>query len=254
VLLYYPYPTDNELFKEMGGDDQRESRSWYAEAAIRNHSNFSNMFLFAMNSNLPRGKVSILDYGGGGGQFALTCKSYLFDSDVYFVDVRDDGLLDEWKLVNRQIKFKDFPTDRTRFDYIFLNDVFEHVLDPVSVLKQLAGKLEDTGKIFIDTPKQFWIYPITKLLSKHRLYGKVLRGTVSSAHLQIWSRRAFELVVSMSDLKIEKYSEVSEYTMPSDFYLNNMRIENRVMRLAGHLFYRNAKHVAKNKILCLLSK
>ena len=56
--------------------------------------------------------------------------------------------------------------DQTTFDFIFLNGVFEHIGDPLFVLQQLSLKLKPKGKIFIDTPKQFWIYPITKILSK----------------------------------------------------------------------------------------
>ena len=116
----------------------------------------------------------------------------------------------------------------------------------------MAGKLKSGGKLSIDTPKQFWIYPFTKLVSKS-LYTKVLRGTVSTAHLQIWSKKSFELVVKESGLKISKYEESSEYTMPVDFYMKNMRITNPILKLAGQVFYRNAKWLAKNKIVCVLS-
>jgi 2-polyprenyl-3-methyl-5-hydroxy-6-metoxy-1,4-benzoquinol methylase len=134
-----------------------------------------------------------------------------------------------------------------------LNDVFEHVRDPEFVLKQLAGKLKSGGKLFIDTPKQFWIYPVTRVVSKS-LYTKVLNGTVSIAHLQIWSKKSFELVVRKSGLKISKYKEISEYTMPAGFYLKNMGIANPILKLLGFVFYRNAKWFAKNKIVCVLSK
>ena len=151
-----------------------------------------------------------------------------------------------------QIPFGSFSKDATKFDFIFLNDVFEHVSDPGFVLKQLAGKLKTGGKLFIDTPRQFWIYPFTKLMSKS-LYTKVLRGTVSTAHLQIWSRKSFEFVVRESGLKVRKYEESSEYTMPADFYLDNMGIRNPILRFAGRVFYGNARWLAKNKIVCVLS-
>ncbi|MEQ1646318.1 MAG: class I SAM-dependent methyltransferase, partial [Pyrinomonadaceae bacterium] len=162
-------------------------------------------------------------------------------------------LLDEWRPMNTQIPFAEFARDETKFDIIFLNDVFEHVSDPKSVLKQLAAKLKPDGRIFIDTPKQFWLYPATKLASKS-LYTKILRGTVSIYHLQIWSRKSFEIAVSASGLRVEKYHETSEYTMPASFYLRNMGITNPVVKLAGRVFYRNAKYLAKNKIMCVLVK
>jgi 2-polyprenyl-3-methyl-5-hydroxy-6-metoxy-1,4-benzoquinol methylase len=143
--------------------------------------------------------------------------------------------------------------DDTKFDFIFLNDVFEHVSDPGLVLKKLSIKLKTDGKLFIDTPKQFWIYPFTKLVSKS-LYTKVLIGTISTAHLQIWSKKSFELVVRESELKIRKYEESSEYTMPANFYMKNMGITNPILKLAGRAFYGSAAWIAKNKIVCVLGK
>jgi hypothetical protein len=49
------------------------------------------------------------------------------------------------------------------------------------------------------------------------------------------------------------YREISEFTMPADYYLNNMGIENGLVRLVGTMFYSHAKRLAKNKILALVS-
>jgi len=210
------------------------------------------MLRFAMDESYKGKKLNILDYGGGGGQFTLVCKSHFPEANVFITDISDGSLLQEWSASNIQIPFRSFAEDGTQFDFIFLNDVFEHVSDPRFVLRQLAGKLKTGGKLFIDTPKQFWIYPLTRLVSKP-LYTKVLKGTVSAAHLQIWSKKSFELVVGDSGLKISKYEESSEYTMPAGFYMKNMDITHPMLQLAGHVFYRNAKWLAKNKIVCVLS-
>lgn len=206
-----------------------------------------------MDDSFKGRKLDILDYGGGGGQFALVCKSHFPQSNIFITDISDESLLDEWRDFNIQIPFRSFDENNHKFDFIFLNDVFEHVSDPLFVLNQLSEKLKSDGKLFIDTPKQFWIYPVTKLLST-ALYTKVLRGTVTTSHLQIWSKKAFELVVKASDLKIINYSETSEYSMPGDFYMKNMGINNPKLKMAGQIFYGNAKWLAKNKIMCVLSK
>ena len=255
VMLYYPYPADDSQLQSKS-DGKNWSRDqvlgWYSKASFHNHTNFTNMIRFAMDESYLGKQLDILDYGGGGGQFALVCKSHFPEATVYITDFSDESLLQEWSDTNIQIPFGSFSKDARKFDFIFLNDVFEHVSDPGFVLKQLAGKLKTGGKLFIDTPKQFWIYPFTKLVSK-ALYTKVLRGTVSTAHLQIWSKKSFELVVRESGLKVSKYEESSEYTMPADFYLDNMRIRNPILRLAGRVFYGNSRWLAKNKIVCVLS-
>ena len=161
-------------------------------------------------------------------------------------------MLEEWEALNTQIPFKEFFEDQRKFDIIFLNDVFEHLSDPLFVLRQLSGKLKESGKIFIDTPKQFWIYPITQILSKS-LYRKLLKGTVSEAHLQIWSKKSFELAVKECGLSIYKYAEESEFTMPAEFYMKNAGVNNFILKFAGHLFYRYSRYVSKNKIMCVLT-
>jgi ubiquinone/menaquinone biosynthesis C-methylase UbiE len=253
VLLYWPYPkSDRQLVQAEGKPWPTEKVvEWYSESSFFNHSNFTNMLRFTMDESFKNRTLDILDYGGGGGQFALVCRSHFPDSTVYITDISDDSLLEAWKPLNIQIRFKDFANDQRKFDVIFLNDVFEHVSDPLFVLRQLAGKLKSRGRIFIDTPKQFWIYPLARRLSK-TLYTKVLRGTVSPAHLQIWSRQSFELVVRESGLLLSRYEESSEYTMPADFYMKNMGIRNPLIRLAGRLFYRNARYLANNKIITVL--
>ncbi len=256
VLLFWPYPkSDDALISDGEGKiwPRDAALEWYSLSSFRNHDNFTQMLRFTIDESLRNKRLNILDYGGGGGQFALVCRSHFPEVRVYITDISDESLLEDWKPMNTQIPFIKFADDDTKFDFIFLNDVFEHVSDPQVVLTQLASKLTDTGKIFIDTPKQFWVFQAAKMLSSS-LYAKVLRGTVSLSHLQIWSKRSFDLVVNDSGLKITKYKESSEYTMPAAFYMKNMGITNPFVTFLGAFFYRNAKYLAKNKIQCVLEK
>ena len=138
-------------------------------------------------------------------------------------------------------------------DVIFLNDVFEHLESPLETLSLLATKLNPGGRIFVDTPKTFWLYPALRAVWPS-LYGKLCDGTVTKSHLQIWTRRSFEHAVKASSLGISRYAEVSEFTMPPDFYLASMAVKNAAVRLAGRLFYANARWLAKNKIMSVLAR
>lgn len=251
ALMFYPYPTEEELFESA--TDVSGYRDWYFRSSFYNQENFTKVIRFAMDESNQGRELQILDFGAGGGQFGVVLKSLFPMGDIYAVDVRDDAILTEWKPLNRQILFNDFASDRILFDYIFLNDVFEHLSDPLAALEMLKTKLKIDGKIFIDTPKQFWIYPVSKFFSK-TLYTKILKGTVSKAHLQIWTKRAIALTIRNAGLQIDKYKELSEYTMPPEYYLQNMGIKNPLIRFSGKLFYSNAKYLANNKIYCLLSK
>lgn len=258
VLLYYPYPEKISLEARHDPDSilnyQKNYREWYTHAARLNHLNFTAMFLFAIeHPETIAAPVKILDYGAGAGQFATICKSFIPWCKVYSVDIINYGLLNEYRPFTTQIEWGNFENDETLFDYIFLNDVFEHINDSRSTLEILAKKLKPSGKLFIDTPKQFWLYPMLRFSSKS-LYGKLLKGTVSIAHLQIWSRKSFFSIVNQSGFRIEKYLELSEFSMQPNIYLKNMGINNIFLVYLGNLFYRGAKLVAKNKIMCLLVK
>jgi 2-polyprenyl-3-methyl-5-hydroxy-6-metoxy-1,4-benzoquinol methylase len=211
------------------------------------------MIRFAMDESHKWRELRVLDYGGGGGQFAFVFKSHFPQSTVYITDINDNRLLDEWGCCNRQIPFEQFPSDRNTYDFIFMCDVFEHISDPTSTLLQLICKLNDNGKIFIDTPKYFWLYPVLQRTSKY-LYSRLLKGTVSMAHLQLWSKESFYMVVKEAGLAVTKYSETSEFTMPADFYLHNMGINNKLLRIIGRLFYKSSKVLVRNKIMSVLSK
>jgi len=256
VLLYYPYPPEQQLpgRNEPPEESRQKYRDWYLQAARLNHRNFTNAIRFTVDGVWKGEKLAVLDFGGGGGQFALVLKSHFYNAEVYMVDVDDHSMIDEWSCLNHHIRFSDFRADPTRFDFIFLNDVFEHVADPVATLQLLSRKLSQEGRIFIDTPRQFWLYPLLRGVARGSLYQKLLRGTVSTAHLQIWSSRAFEYAVAQAGLRIRKRLRASEFTMRPDFYLDQVGISNPLLRAAGQAFYRLARVGAKNKIWCVLSR
>ncbi|MEX2163595.1 MAG: class I SAM-dependent methyltransferase [Sulfuricaulis sp.] len=260
-MLCYPYPsTDEEQFASGTGradvsnsaNIHRGKLAWHLRSGARNHHNFTSMAEFVLTDADRQRRLNVLDYGGGGGQFALVLKSLYPLATPYIVDINDAKLLDEFRPLNTQIRFADFEEDATKFDVIFMNDVFEHVSNPLGVLRLLRTKLTcGDGRVFIDTPRQFWIYPATELLW-NRLHEKLLRGTVDFDHQQIWSRRSFLHVVRAAGFGIQKYVETSEFTQPPEFYLDNMKISNRAVRVSGKLLYAVGRSIAKNKILAVL--
>lgn len=262
VLLCWPYPLIREAtYLDLNDNfDASEKQSlqniwlnWHINSGNRNHHNFQNMAQFALNDNQRHRKLQILDYGGGGGQFSLVLKSLYPLADSFIVDMQDNILLDVYRPMNQQIKFADFELDARKFDVIFMNDVFEHVSDPIGLLRVLRIKLKEDGYIFIDTPCQFWLYSFTKIISRN-IHIKVLRGTVDYDHQQIWSKKSFETALNKSGFKITKYKQLSEYTQGASFYLDNMGIKNIFIRALGYLFVMLSPVIAKNKIMCLATK
>lgn len=254
ALLYYPYPTQDDLphlDAVNRGKAWNDWTEWYYAAAPRNHTNFTEMLRFATPGWPTSFTGDFLDYGGGGGQFAVVVASHFPNVTTWLTDIDPTSVLEQWRPYNRVIPFDSFPEDTTRFDAIFLNDVYEHVSSPREVLELLVPKLKPNGVIFIDTPRTFWLYPLLRTVNP-RLYTKLCRGTVSRSHLQIWTRRAFETVVSQTGLRVDRYHECSEFTMPPEFYLKNMGITNPLVRAVGRTFYRSARVLARNKIMAVL--
>ena len=265
VLLFYPYPeNDEDIFKNKKytkdniainnnfEETKKRQLDYILKSGNLNISNFKQMIEFSIPKNYKEGKLEVLDYGGGGGQFASILKEMFPKSEVYITDLYDEKLLNEYSFFNNQIKFSEFKNDKTKFDFIFLNDVFEHLSDPANVLKTLKNKLKDKdSRIFIDTPKKFWIYEFSSIFSKN-LYRKILNGTVDQDHQQIWSKKSFYLIAKNSGLVIDKYKELTEFTQPASFYLDAMKIKNLILRILGKIFYLCAPIIAKNKIISTL--
>ena len=159
--------------------------------------------------------------------------------------------METYASVNNQVKFADFENNTKKFDFIFMNDVFEHLTFPLETLELLKTKLKPNGKIFIDTPCTFWLYPITKIFSK-RLHKKLLKGTVDADHQQIWSTKSFFKICQKAGFSVLRFKKLSEYTQSAEFYLDNMDIKNPILRLLGKIFVLLSPIIARNKIMAVI--
>ena len=249
VHLFYPYPEDDEeilsknkytkdniAVSENRSETQSRQRDYLSKSGDLNISNFKRMINFTIPKSKNKEIIKILDYGGGSGQFAKICKIIFPNSEIYITDLYDEKLLDDFKTYNNQIKFDEFKNNNLKFDFIFLNDVFEHLSNPINVLKILNQKLKNKdSKIFIDTPKIFWIYDFFSYINLG-IYRKILNGTIDQDHQQVWTKKSFNLAIKKSNLIVEKYEEVTEFTQPAAFYLDAMKIKNILIRFLGKIF------------------
>tara|TARA_B100000795_G_C22730326_1_gene411111 strand:+ start:212 stop:1117 length:906 start_codon:yes stop_codon:yes gene_type:complete len=260
VLLNFPYVEPRETYflqRKVSQPEvnkaQKSTLAWHIESGARNHHNFTTMACFCEEYISRDKSIDVLDYGGGGGQFALVIKSLFPKSNCTIVDMNDIKLLEVYKPMNNQITFADFEDDTKKFDFIFLNDVFEHLTLPLETLELLRGKLKLNGRIFIDTPCTFWLYPLTKFISKG-IHTKLLKGTVTYDHQQIWSKKSFHLICYEAGFSVLRFKRLSEYTQPPEFYLDNMGIKNTLLRLIGKIFVLLSPFISKNKIMAVIEK
>ena len=250
VLLFYPYPDEKKIENVKLSEEQ--NYEWYENSFVRKLEGFKDIISFVFKKSSQK-EYKILDYGGSSGQFALIFKSVFPKADVFITDINDNSLFKEYSIMNKQIKFNNFNNDINKFDVIFLNDVYEHVSDPVNLIEILEKKLNDDGLIFIDTPRQFWIYPFFKLFNKY-IYRKILRGTVSGAHLQIWNEKSFKVSLRNTKLKIFKKKYYTELTQDPEYYVRGMTINNKFLKRIIIFGVSILLFTFKNKIFVILKK
>ena len=82
VLLNFPYAQVREkdyLSREYQDINlkslQERTLEWHIASGDRNHDNFTNMIKFCSQYLQRDRSIDVLDYGGGGGQFAAVLQS-----------------------------------------------------------------------------------------------------------------------------------------------------------------------------------
>lgn len=55
----------------------------------------------------------------------------------------------------------------------------------------------------------------------------------------------------MQDLRLPTFA-ARHYFRNADFYMKNMNVDHVVRKGLGRMFYKNARWLAKNKIVCVL--
>lgn len=86
----------------------------------------------------------------------------------------------------------------SRFDLVFASNVFEHVSDPVLLLKQVARKLAPEGILVIDVPKPTQASLGEGLLWQERYGGELFE---MHEHINHFSKRSLGLLVAAAGLE-----------------------------------------------------
>lgn len=91
--------------------------------------------------------VTCLDFGGGSGYFAKVLSEHGVNLTVYEPYGESLAMANNVRWVKEQ---KEIPRDA--FDWIFMIEVVEHLLDPVEDLRKIFSYLAPGGKLVITTP------------------------------------------------------------------------------------------------------
>lgn len=145
AMGYIKEPTSEELVKiyEKAWKDSNDSGRF---AAGTTSKRIAKSLISLFCGDLVRG--TCLDYGGGHGEFAkalLGCK-------VESVCVLEPfGPKQNIQGLDWVSSWSELPPER-KFDWIFMLEVIEHLLDPVKELSKIRRRLTFGGKLAITTP------------------------------------------------------------------------------------------------------
>ena len=161
----------------------------------------------------PSAKAKILDYGCGGASYIqyFHNKGY----DIWGADVSDE-VVSQSKLNGLNVKkvndFDEIPFPSDHFDIVYLMQVFEHLRDPNTFLKELNRVLVDRGHLYISIPNADSIW--------RRIFKKNwISGYFAPFHLAHYSEKTLTVLAEKYGFKVEK----TFYRTPESWFRLNVK-------------------------------
>lgn len=139
-------------------------------------------------------KTNVMDFGAGYGNFCsistkLGFNTYAFDLSADKTDhMNNMGIT----MINSFDKYKGF------FDLIYINQVLEHVSDPVGILTNLRLCLKGKGLIFIAVPN---CKKVKEILVKENLSQNLFLLVSPHQHINCYDNRSLKLLGLNAGLK-----------------------------------------------------
>jgi SAM-dependent methyltransferase len=229
LIFTTPLPSDKELQDFYQGFMFNKPESWEMKKAIVKKKK-ELIALFKLDLNTDYSNKKILDYGGGTGiAYKAMCELGL---DTYYQD------LDENAISFTQTNFS-LPKEKTirslnetdiKFDYIFSDNVIEHVKEPIAFTKALSSNLAEGGVLMIKTPHasntEILFNPIISIKGyflgalKYNSLFKSLQACInrfwhSDPPRHLYSFSALSLIKLAQQMNLEDMqSDVSYYKIP----------------------------------------
>lgn len=221
-------PTEEQL-KEMYGDEQSFERFSHlvsnAKVRDRHARTLREIRQFMLDSPVP---ARLFKVGTGSGEVLSQGREFGFevygnelsDAAIRIVRERYGDLLSQLPL--EQEGHGDF------FDVITMWGLLEHVLDPLSVLKDAFRVLRPRGIAYIYTPA--WC-PYDNIGLWFALLGRqtlLLDRRITLAHLQLFSTQAIRKALAAIGFELLRMDVVCEYNLPVTAYLESLGVPTTV--------------------------
>lgn len=144
----------------------------------------------AARFGLGSGPLAVLEVGTGGGALALACSRlghrYLGLEPLLGERFALGDVADRPGVEIRATRLEDLDTAE-RFDLVALDNVLEHLADPVGAVRSLLGRLRPGGVLWVQVPNE------ASLVAKHRLFSLFKERRITfPGHVNLFTQRTLE--------------------------------------------------------------
>lgn len=149
--------------------------------------------------NIPPTKLHFLDFGMGWGSYCLQLKS--LDINAYGAELSQKRVENAKKNGITVLSWEEIT--HHKFDFINTDDVFEHLVDPIEVLKHLVNSLKKNGVIKITVPNAKVIEKAIKKMDWYAVRGTNdhLHGVSPLEHINCFYTKSLECLANQLNLK-----------------------------------------------------
>jgi len=139
-------------------------------------------------------EVNLMDFGAGYGNFCSMAVKTGFNTYAFDLSADKNDHMNNMgvKIINNLDKFNNY------FDFIWVNQVFEHVSDPLGILKDLQKSLTDDGLVYVAVPD---CSAVKKVISEQGLSQDLFKLLSPHQHINAFTNSSLRLLGINSGLE-----------------------------------------------------
>jgi len=244
-----------EMYDDEQSFEQFSDLMNNARVRDRHHRSLHEIQQFLQGSSSP---ARLFDIGAGSGEFLNQAREFGFE--VYGSELSDAAICSAHRRYN--ITLSPLPLEQELrtdfFDVVTMWGLIEHVLDPLSIIKQAFRLLRCGGFLYIYTPVWCFYDDIGLGLAQYCGWTRLLDRRITLAHLQLFSTEAMRKTLAAIGFELCRMEVVCEYNLPVTAYLESLGVPARVRNglataldqlIDRGLFFRNNMRVFCRKPL-----
>jgi 2-polyprenyl-3-methyl-5-hydroxy-6-metoxy-1,4-benzoquinol methylase len=138
-------------------------------------------------------KINLMDFGAGYGNFCSIATSLKYNTYAFDISADKNDHMNSMgvTIINNLDKYKNY------FDFIYVNQVFEHVSQPLAILKTLQQSVSKDGFVFLAVPDAA---DTKKILNEQGLSNDLFKLLSPHQHVNGFSNNTLKLLASNAGL------------------------------------------------------